>query len=153
MHSIEQILRIMKKAIKIYILDDNEYFGTMLKDKISNKNRVVEHFRLEMDFIRRLKDKPDVIILDHKLENCTGLEILEIIKRKCGTTTHVIYLSGQEYLNVMLKALRNGALEYVEKGITPLSYIDNIIDKISKHSSHFTESINVNRYRSDSRVY
>ena len=142
----------MKKEIKIYILDDNEYFGAMLQENLSGENRIVKSFQSEIEFIRRLKDMPDIIILDHKLEHCTGLEVLEVIKRKCGPAANVIYLSAQEYLTVTLKALRNGAVEYVEKGLTPLEYIENIISKISKHTSHFETPLDLTNYRSDSTI-
>ncbi|MFT5779175.1 MAG: DNA-binding response OmpR family regulator [Crocinitomicaceae bacterium] len=143
----------MEKLIKIYILDDNRHFGSMIKDALSNQSRVVMHFDSEIEFIRRLSDQPDVIILDHKLEHCTGLEVLEVIKRKCGSSANVIYLSAQGQLSITLKSLRNGAIEYVEKGITPLKYIENVIAKIAKHTNQFKNPINVELYRSDSTIY
>ena len=149
----EQRTNAMNTSIKIFILDDNRYFGTMVKHVLTKQNREITYFQTEMEFIRKLSDNPDVIILDHKLEHCTGLEILEVIKRKCGNKTNVIYFSAQEYLNVTLKSLRNGAIEYVEKGLTPLAYLDNVIEKISIHTNNFLEPINLEAYRSDSKVY
>lgn len=143
----------MSASIKIFILDDNRYFGTMVKEVLKNQNREITYFQSEMEFIRNLSDNPEVIILDHKLEHCTGLEILEVVKRRCGNKTNVIYLSAQEYLNVTLKSLRNGAVEYVEKGLTPLPYLDKVIKKISVHTNNFLEPINLVAYRSDSKVY
>ena len=143
----------MKNQIRIFILDDNRYFGTMVKQLLSKGDREVTYFQEEMAFIRKLPLQPDVIILDHKLEHCTGLEILEVIKRKCGPKSHVIYLSSQEYLNITLKSLRTGAVEYVEKGITPLKYLENVITKISVHTNNFLDPINLEAYRSDSKNY
>ena len=143
----------MSASIKIFILDDNRYFGTMVKEVLKNQNREITYFQSEMEFIRKLSDNPDVIILDHKLEHCTGLEILDVIQRKCGNKTNVIYLSAQEYLNVTLKSLRNGAVEYIEKGLTPLEYLDNVIKKISVHTNNFLDPINLEAYRLDSKEY
>ena len=89
---------IMKDHIKVFIMDDNRYFGNMLKASLSKKNRTVKYFQSEIELIRHLNEKPEILILDHKLEHCTGLEVLEVIKRKCGDSTNVIYLSAQEYL-------------------------------------------------------
>ena len=144
---------IMKDHIKVFIMDDNRYFGNMLKASLSKKNRTVKYFQSEIELIRHLNEKPEILILDHKLEHCTGLEVLEVIKRKCGDSTNVIYLSAQEYLNITLKALRNGAIEYVEKGITPLKYLDVVIEKISKHTNQFSTPINLDEYRSDSQNF
>jgi DNA-binding response OmpR family regulator len=106
-----------------------------------------------MDLIRRLDEKPEILILDHLLENCTGLEVLEIVKRKCGDSTYVIYLSAQDYLNVTLKALRSGAIEYVEKGKTPFNHLDSIISKISFHTDGFSKPMKLDQYRTDSKSY
>ncbi len=143
----------MKNEIKIYILDDNEYFGTMLEGKLSGKNRIVKSFQSEIEFIRRLKDAPDIIILDHKLEHCTGLQVLQVIKRKFDTVPNVIYLSAQEHLNITLKALKNGAVEYIEKGLAPVEYIETVIAKITKHTSDFKTPLDITSYRSDSSIY
>lgn len=143
----------MNTSIKIFILDDNRHFGTLVKEVLSNQNREITYFQSEMEFIRKLSDTPEIIILDHKLEHCTGLEILEIIKRKCGNKTNVIYLSAQDYLNVTLKSLRNGAVEYLEKGITPLGHLNTTIKKISVHTNNFLNPINLEAYRSDFNVY
>jgi len=143
----------MKKKIKIFILDDNRYFGKLVEDKLTDDNREVRYFQTEMELIRRLNEKPEILILDHRLEHCTGIEILEVVRRKCGNETNVIYLSAQEYLNVTLKALRNGAVEYIEKGVTPLKYLNSVISKIEKHTKKFSIPLNIEEYRSDSRNY
>ena len=143
----------MKKKIKVFILDDNRYFGKLVEDKVMAENRDVRYFNTEIDLIKSLNEKPEILILDHRLEYCTGLEILEVVKLKCGTSTNVIYLSAQEYLNITLKALRKGAVEYVEKGITPLKYLNSVISKIERHTKNFSVPINLEKYRSDSRNY
>ncbi|MFT6245657.1 MAG: two-component SAPR family response regulator, partial [Salibacteraceae bacterium] len=58
----------MKKEITIYILDDNRYFGTMLKDKLSKSGRLVKYFQSEIEFISRLEEKPDIIILEKQFQ-------------------------------------------------------------------------------------
>jgi DNA-binding NtrC family response regulator len=146
-------LSIMSNKIKIFILDGNRYFGKLIEDKLIAEHREVRYFQTEMELIRRIDEKPEILILDHRLEHCTGLEILEVVKRRCGSATNVIYLSAQEYLNITLKALRNGAVEYIEKGITPLKYLNSVILKIEMHTEKFTKPLNIDLYRSDSRNY
>jgi len=143
----------MKKKIKIFILDDNRYFGNLVEDKLKDDNRDVRYFQNEIELIRQLNEKPEILILDHRLESCTGIEILEVVKRKCGESTNVIYLSAQEYVHITLKALRAGAVEYVEKGVTSLNYLNSVISKINNHTNNFTKPINIDLYRNDSRNY
>jgi DNA-binding response OmpR family regulator len=58
---------IMKDHIKVFIMDDNRYFGNMLKASLSKKNRTVKYFQSEIELIRHLNEKPEILILDHKL--------------------------------------------------------------------------------------
>lgn len=143
----------MKNSIKIFILDDDNFFGNLVKNSLKSEHREIRYFQTEMELIRSLKEKPEIFILDHRLEHCTGLEILNIVQRKCGDSTNVIYLSAQNYLNITLKALRNGAIEYLEKGVTPLKHLNAVISKIEKHTNDFSEPLNINSYRNDSNSY
>ena len=143
----------MKKTIKIFILEDNRHFGNVLKVHLSQEGREVSYFDSELTMIAQLDEKPDILILDHQLEYCTGLEVLEIVKRKCGTDSHVIYLSAQEYLDVTLKALKNGALEYIEKSSNPLRGLERVIAKLSSHTECFTIPFDLEVYRTDSDDY
>jgi hypothetical protein len=70
----------MKKEITIYIIDDNRYFGTMLKDKLSKRGRLVKYFQSEIEFISRLEEKPDIIILEKQFQKNKMLFINRIIE-------------------------------------------------------------------------
>ncbi len=120
--SLKANLETMERKTNIFILDDNRYFGMLLAHQLEQEDRNIRFFYNEMDLVSRLHEKPDILILDHKLKYGTGLEILSIVKRKCGNTTNVIYLNAQEYLNINLKALQNGIVEYIKNGNSSRKY-------------------------------
>ena len=139
------------KKTRIFILDDDRYYGMFLKNALDSINYSIEYFQKEQDCLVALEDFPDVLILDHRLQNMTGLEILDEVNRKCKGKTQVIYLSGQEYTHIAIKALKEGAVAYVEKSSDSFNIInDVIIQIISKTKSLKTvlggEKIGLSQY-------
>ena len=139
----------MKNDVKIFILDDDRYFGNFILHALKDNFNDVTYFQTESECIRALNSKPHILILDHKLEHCTGLEILDEVQRMCGASTSVLYLSAQEHVHVILKALRLGALEYLEKGSSTVEAITNSINKIQRLTNYFNETLNINEYRAN----
>jgi hypothetical protein len=54
---------------------------------------------------------------------------------------------------VTLKALKNGALEYIEKSSNPLRGLERVIAKLSSHTECFTIPLDLEVYRTDSDDY
>jgi len=139
------------EKVKIFILDDDRYYGIFLKNALNSPNYSIEYFQAEQDCLAALEDAPDILILDHRLQYMTGLEILDEVNRKCKGKTQVIYLSGQEYTHIAIKALKEGAVTYVEKSSDSFNIInDVIIQIISKTKSLKTvlwgEKIGLSQY-------
>ena len=140
-------ITVMRKDVKIFILDDDRYFGSFILHALKDDFNDVTYFQTEFECVNSLKQKPDILILDHKLEHCTGLEILSEVQRICGPRTHVIYLSAQEHVHVTLKALKSGALEYLEKDSFTIRAIGKSIKKIKLLTLDFKLPLNVKEYR------
>jgi DNA-binding NtrC family response regulator len=140
-------MQIMNNDVKIFILDDDRYFGNFILHALKDYYNDVTYFQTESECIRALHDKPNILILDHKLKHCTGLEMLGEVQRICGASTSVLYLSAQEHVHVTIKAMRLGALEYLEKGSNTIHAITNSINKIQQLTNHFSVVLNINEYR------
>lgn len=64
------------------------------------------------------KEKPDILLLDHKLPDMQGLEILiNITKRQLGILT--IMITAYASLEVAISATKNGAFDFLAKPFTP----------------------------------
>mgnify|MGYP002630404854 CR=1 FL=1 len=125
------------EKVKIFILDDDRYYGIFLKNALNSPNYSIEYFQAEQDCLAALEDAPDVLILDHTLKYTTGLEILDEVNRKFKGKVQVIYLSGQEYMHIAVKALKEGAVTYVEKTSNSANVINNVIDQIVSKTKNF----------------
>lgn len=137
----------MKKDVKIFILDDDRYFGSFILHALKDDFIDVTYFQSESECIKALQQLPDILILDHKLENTTGLEIIEEVKRIRGNKTHILYLSAQEHVHITLKALRSGAIEYLEKDSCTIRSIGKAIKKIQRLTQNFNLPLDIGEYR------
>lgn len=119
-------------AQKIFIVDDDVMLATMLADHLrSTFPHEVTEFRTGEECLARLKERPDLVILDYHLNNTVkdaadGLRILEKIK-KMDHRVHVIMLSSQTQYGVALQTVQKGAEQYVMKGKDQFDEIDRIV--------------------------
>ena len=135
------------RKIKIFILDDDRYHGLFLKNALTCDKYQIDYFENEQVCIKELSTLPDILILDHRLEYLTGLEVLEEVKRSCQGKTQVIYLSAQEHVHVAIKALKEGAITYVEKGVNAVEAINDAIEQIVELTNDFKIQLDVSKFR------
>lgn len=115
---------------KIYVLEDDEWYNKLLVHSLSlNPDFVVKGFFKAEDFLKSLKDKPDVVTIDYRLPDAKGEQVLEKIK-DISPDTEVIVISEQENIETAVNLLRLGAYDYLvkEKNIRDrlLSIVNNI---------------------------
>jgi len=124
------------KPKKIFIVDDDLMLTEAMKDYLT---REVPHditiFTTGEELIKRLYEKPEIIILDYHLNTvdqdaANGMEILQVIK-KTYPGVHVIMLSGQEKFGVAMQTIQKGAEQYVIKDKDAFEKISEIIGKLN----------------------
>ncbi len=104
-----------KEPLKIFILDDDKWYGTMLEYYLSlNPEFCVKRFDNAEDFIYALKEGPDVVTIDYVMPQSNGLQVLKQVKYHTPET-EVIVVSAQEDVGLAVNLKRNGAYEYVIK--------------------------------------
>ena len=82
---------------------------------------------------------PQIIVLDYHLNahlpNAqNGVEVLKMIK-EMHPETKVIMLSGQDKIEIAVDSMKYGAYDYVIKGETAFSRMENIINNIDELSN------------------
>jgi len=122
----------MKKLPKIFIVEDNVFYASLLKNEIvKNKLGKVESFSSGESFLENLFKMPDIVLLDYNLESMNGIEVLKNIK-SINPNIQVIFLSAQEKMNVAITSLKYGAYDYVEKNDVAFKRINALINRILK---------------------
>lgn len=101
--------------LKIFILDDDRWYGTMLEHYISlNPDYQVKRFETTKDFFQALHELPDLITLDFTLPDMDGSQVLKKIKSQYPDLK-VIIISGQEDIRTAVSLLKEGAFDYIVK--------------------------------------
>ena len=105
----------MKHAFKIFIVEDDPWYGGMLKYHLSlNPEYDVQLFENGNTCLGALHQNPDIITVDFGLPDMSGEELIKRIKMQ-NATIPVIVISGQEDIGVALSLLKKGAYDYILK--------------------------------------
>ncbi|KIA97665.1 response regulator [Flavobacterium sp. AJR] len=105
-----------KTQFKFFIVDDDFFCANLYNQYLTNMDyNDVTLFANGIDCIDNLHLKPDIIFLDHNMEDITGFEVLKKIKRY-NPNIYVVMVSGQENIKTAVDALKFGAFDYVIKG-------------------------------------
>jgi CheY-like chemotaxis protein len=103
------------KKIKVLLVDDEESFARALSERLSTRGVAAEAVfggREALELIDR--DEPDVMILDLKMPEIDGMEVLRRV-RKRYPNIQTIVLSGYGTDSARKEAARLGAVDFLDK--------------------------------------
>jgi DNA-binding NtrC family response regulator len=104
-----------KKKPKILLVDDEREFVKVLFKRLSRRDMDVTMAFSGTDAIQALRKVDfDVAVLDLKMEDMDGLEVLKIFK-KMYPKMEVIILSGHESEQTAREGIKYGAFDYLSK--------------------------------------
>ncbi|NVK65002.1 MAG: response regulator transcription factor [Flavobacteriales bacterium] len=114
---------------RIAILDDEEIFSFSVEHYLNKAGfSNVKRFETSGEFYYHLNKGfvPDVLLLDHFLNDEIGLDILEKLN-ETHPDMKVVYLSAQKTAAIAVRALKLGAFAYQEKSVTDIKEIIELI--------------------------
>jgi two-component system response regulator AtoC len=105
----------IEKPFQIFVVEDNDWYNRLLVHNLSlNPDYQVTSFKNGKDCLDNLNQNPDVITLDYRLPDLSGIEILKLIKQR-NPDIQVILISEQADINVVVELLKEGAYDYIVK--------------------------------------
>ncbi len=112
----------------ILIVEDDVAFCKMLKTFLEKKKHDVATAFSCNEALAQLKEKQfDIILTDVRLPDKDGISLLDDVRAQ-NATTQVIIMTGYAEVNMAVKAIKQGAFDYVAKPFTP----DTILQTIHK---------------------
>ncbi len=123
------------KKIKIFLVDDDALFLKSIEIEFLNHGDfIIETFATGEQCLTKIKNKPDVIILDYHLDGIeanamNGIETLDKIKA-AEPDIPVIMLSSQDKIEVAINCMHHKAADYVVKSETAFVRLQKIITGI-----------------------
>ena len=104
-----------EERIQLLLVDDEEGYVDVLSNRLSRRNIDVTKAYSGADAIQALRGKDfDVVILDLKMEDMDGLEVLRILN-KMVPGLMVIMLTGHGSEKAAKEGLELGAFDYLTK--------------------------------------
>jgi len=104
-----------EKLFQVFVVEDNEWYNQLLVHTLFlNPDYQVHSFQNGKDCLDKLDKGPDVITLDYRLPDMTGIEILRRIKN-VNPDIQVIMISEQADITIVVDLLKEGAYDYIVK--------------------------------------
>jgi diguanylate cyclase (GGDEF)-like protein/PAS domain S-box-containing protein len=121
------------EGARILLVDDEPRIREAVEALIAQPGRQILHCGSGGEALRILGGgQVDLALLDIRLPDMTGLEILERVRRE-GSSVRVIIVSADDQVDSAIAALRFGAYEYVRKPFEPAALrrtVDNALSQM-----------------------
>ena len=99
----------------IYLIDDDDAIRRSLSRMLADVGYDVFDYNSATSFLSNSRVVfPAVILLDMQMPDLSGLELLDCLEKN-GSTTPIIFLSGQSHPQQIVKGLKKGALDFLFK--------------------------------------
>lgn len=129
---------------KILIVDDDPDILELLRLTISKNGHEVLTSMTAKDALEIIAETgPKVAIVDIRLHNSSGLDLLNDIKRLYPSTT-VIIMTGYQDMGTTIKAMQDGAFDYISKPVdTPrlLKLVERALEDRDTGTTSFHQSL------------
>ncbi len=127
-----------EKPFKIFVVEDSEWYNRLLVHALSlNPDFEIKSFFNGKDFLNSLYESPDIVTLDYRLPDFTGLDILKRIREE-NSDVQVILISEQEDIDTVVNLLKMGAYDYISKS-------DDIKDRLLNTVKNIRNGIGLKR--------
>ncbi|WCB46492.1 sigma-54-dependent transcriptional regulator [Nitratidesulfovibrio vulgaris] len=119
----------------ILIIEDEPLLSLTLGDHLRDRGfQVIEASDGQMGLELFHAHTPSLVTLDLRMDPMDGHEVLAAI-RKQDQDTPVIIISGQGQMEDVIRALRAGAFDYIQKPVYDMTILDHAIDRALERSA------------------
>ncbi|NWC96445.1 MULTISPECIES: response regulator transcription factor [unclassified Pseudomonas] len=110
----------------VYIVDDDKDLRTSLAWLLESVSVQAQCFAGAEEFLDHYDPRqPACLVLDVRMPQTSGFQLQEILNRR-GSTLPTIFVSAHGDIPMSVTAMKNGALDFVEKPYNPQQMIDRI---------------------------
>ncbi|WP_348799701.1 response regulator transcription factor [Flavobacterium adhaerens] len=132
----------MSDTIKVVLTDDHVFVRDGIKSLLENETNinVVGEATDGIEALKIVEEiKPDLLILDIRMPNLTGIEVVEQLRSK-GNYVKIIMLSMHESEEYVLKSIQAGADGYLLKGSSKEEFL-KAVQTVSNGGKYFSGDI------------
>jgi FixJ family two-component response regulator len=117
----------------IYVIDDEPTVGIALRRLIHSVGLEVRTFTSAQEFLNaELQDAPGCLVLDVRMPEISGLEVQHRLAA-AGICLPVIFLTGHADIEMTVRAMKAGAVEFLTKPFHEQELLDAIQAALQRH--------------------
>jgi len=124
----------IKKSLLIYVVEDNLIYNRMVCEYLKKQDYTnVKSFNSGNECMKAVMTgaKPDIVIQDYYLEDSTGIDVLQAVKKQ-SKNSEFIFLTANEDMEIAVNSIKYGAFDYIIKD-NDVAF-KKLVDKINKVS-------------------
>lgn len=132
----------MSNTIRVVLTDDHVFVRDGIKSLLENEAniKVVGEATDGLEALKVIEElKPDLLILDIRMPNLTGIEVVEKLRAQ-GNQVKIIMLSMHESEEYVLKSIKAGADGYLLKGSSKEEFL-KAVNTVSNGGKYFSGDI------------
>lgn len=116
----------MANKTRVLIVDDEQDFARTLAERLVLRNLEATAVTSGEEALAAVQTKvPDVVVLDLKMPDMSGLEVLDRL-RVLSPSVAVIMLTGHDSTAAAIEGMKRGVFDYITKPID----IEELVEKI-----------------------
>ena len=129
----------MATEATVFVVDDDAAMRESLRFLVESVGLDVETFERAEDFLERYDPElPGCLILDVRMPEVSGLELQERLA-EYGSGLPIIMVTGYGDVPMAVHAMRNGAVDFIEKPFSDQHLIDRVQEAIARDRLRRTE--------------
>lgn len=110
----------------VFVVDDDSHVRGSLKQLIKSVGLNVHTFSSAQEFLDQdLPDTPSCLVLDIRMPSLSGLDLQDELVKK-GLTTPVIFITGHGTVPMSVRAMKAGAVDFLQKPFEDQDLLDAI---------------------------
>ena len=116
----------------VFIVDDDDSVRKALTRLINSVGLNVETFASADDFLKRQPHNgPACLVLDMRMPGLSGLDLQDELVA-AGRTLPIIFISGHGSIPISVRAMKAGAVDFIEKPFEDQTLLDGINQSLKK---------------------
>ena len=124
----------MSAPHRVYVVDDNAEMRKSLRWLIESVDLEVVTCASAAEFLETYREGPPAcLVLDVRLRGMSGVELQEELQRR-GLAIPVIVITGHADVPMAVRAMKLGAIDFIEKPFSDQVLIDRIQQAIETHA-------------------
>jgi FixJ family two-component response regulator len=112
----------------VFVVDDDDLMRAALRRLLVQAGLAVEQYASGAEFLAQARlDRPGCLLLDVAMPGMTGLEVQTRLNQlRMGLP--VVFLTGSSHIPIAVAAMREGAVDFIEKPFDN----DDVVDRVRK---------------------